>query len=79
MDETVQIHGRLVDLQEALVIQVLAIWRVGTQYHLHGLIEPRDALLQAKEVERVLDVVELNLYKEFVAFQITEPLDPAAV
>ena len=79
MDQAIKIHCGLVYLQEALIIEILRVWRVAAQDHLHGLIESRDTLLEPIEVERVLNVVELYLHEELVAFEVAEPLDPTAV
>lgn len=79
MDQAIKIHCGLVYLQETLIIEILGVGRVAAQDHLHGLIESWDALLEPIEVERVLDVVELYLHEELVAFEVAEPLDPTAV
>ena len=79
MNQPVKVHGGLINLEEALVVEVLAIGRVGTKNHFHRLVEAGNALFQSEEIEGVFDVVEVNFNKKLVSLQIAEPLDPAAV
>ena len=79
MNEPVKVHGGLINLEEALVVKVLAVGRVGTKNHFHGFVEAGNTLFQTEEIEGVFDVVEVNLNKKLVSLQIAEPLDPAAI
>jgi hypothetical protein len=79
VDETIEIHCALVNLQEALIIQIFTIRAVAAEDHLHRLIEPRDALLKTVQVKSILDVVDFYFDEELMAFQVAEPLDPATV
>ena len=77
VNEAVQVHGRLVDLEEVLVVEVLGVGRLGGEDHLHGFVEVGDLLAEAVQVEVVADVVLVHLDEELVALQVAEPADPA--
>lgn len=79
MDETVKIHGGLVDLKKALVIEILGVWRITTQYHFHCFVESWDSIFQSIQIECIFDVVNLYFDEELVALQITEPLNPSSI
>ena len=79
MDQAIKIHCGLVNLEEALVIEVFGVRRVAAQDHLHGLVEARDAFFEAVEIEGILDVVKFDLDEELVALKVTKPLNPTAV
>ena len=77
VDQAVEVHCRLVDLQEVLVVEVVAVRRLRVQQHVHSLVEMLDFLAQAVKVEVVADVLLVDLAEEFVALQVAEPGNPA--
>ena len=77
MDKAVEIHGRLVDLEEVLVVEIFGFWTLSGKDHLHGFVEVLNLLSETVEIEIVADVVLVYFYKEFVAFEVAEPGDPA--
>ena len=77
MNDTVQIHGRLVDFKELWVVQVLRVGTVASHNHLHRLLEVLNFLAQSVQVEVISDVLLVNLCEEFVTLEVAEPLNPA--
>jgi hypothetical protein len=76
MDQTIEVHCRLVNLQEVLIIEVVGIGTVGAQDHLHCLVEIGDSLPESVQIEIVTDVVFINFDEKFVSFEVAEPLNP---
>lgn len=76
MDQTIQVHRRLVDLQEILIIQVIRVRTISTENHLHCLIKIGYSLSEAVQVEVVTDVVFVYFDEELVALKVAEPLNP---
>lgn len=77
MDESIQIHGGLVDFKEGLVVEVFGVGTFRREQHLHGLVEVLDLLAEAVQVEVVANVIFVDLDKELVAFEVAKPANPA--
>ena len=77
MNYSVQVHGRLVDLQELGIVQVVRVWTVAAHDHRHRLLEVLHFLAQSVQVKVVCDVFLVDLGEELVPLQVTEPLDPS--
>ena len=76
MNEAIEVHCGLVNLQEVLIIEVVGVGTVSAQDHLHCLVEISHSLPEPVQVEIVANVVFINFDEEFVAFEVAEPLDP---
>ena len=76
VDEAVQHLGRLLD-QVGLVGVVLQLV-VGLQVedHVQGLSVVGDLLVEASQVELVLDVILVNFTEKFISPQPAKPRDP---
>jgi hypothetical protein len=52
---------------------------LGVEDHVERVVVVGDDTPQAREVEVVLDVVLIYLYKKFVALETAKPLDPGLI
>ena len=79
MDQTVQVARLLVELEEALILQVLLVGLLGRKDHAQAgpHLVAGEALLQPLQIERVLDELIVHINQKLVPLQLTEPLDPA--
>ena len=79
MDHSVQVRRLLVELEERLVIKIVFIWLLWGQDHPEASLELIFAqfLLETLQVERISNVIFVDLDQEFVTFKRAEPLDPS--
>ena len=77
MDEPVEVHGRLVNFEEVLIVQIFRIRGLGRENHLHGFVEKLDLLPKAVEVEVVANVLLVDFDEVLVALQVAKPTNPA--
>ena len=63
MDQSIQIARLLIELQEIIVLEIIRGWRVTTENHLHTVqvSSSLELLLQAVEIESVLDEIVISL------------------
>jgi len=59
-----------------LVVEILGVWAVRAQDHLHSFIKISDAFPESVQVKVVSHIIFVYLNEKFMAFKITKPLDP---
>jgi hypothetical protein len=79
VDEAVEVHGALVEFEEALIVEVVRLGTLLRENHLHGLAAVLHFFAQAIQVEVVADVVVIHLHEELVPLEVAKPRDPSAV
>ena len=62
VDEPIKVHGRLIDFEELLVIQVLRVRAIHTQDHRHRVAEKLHSLPEPVQVEIISNVVFVDLF-----------------
>jgi len=79
VDHSVQVRRLLVELEESFVVKIVFVWLLWRQDHPEASLELifGKFLLEALQVERISNVIFVDLNQEFVSFKRAEPLDPS--
>ena len=76
MNQTIEVHRRLVDFQEVFIVKILRVRALSGEDHLHSFVEVLKFLSEAVKVEIVADVLLIDLNEKLVALKVAEPADP---
>ena len=66
MNNSIEVHCRLVNLEELRVVEVFGVWTVAAHNHRHGFFKVLHLVSQAVQIEIVGDVFLVNFCEELV-------------